>query len=220
MRLLDLFSGAGGAGMGYHRAGFDVVGVDIRPQKRYPFEFHQADALAVLDTLLAGGVWQGYRLSDFAAIHASPPCQGYSRMSNCRPGLADTYARLVGVMRSRLDAAGVPWIMENVLGAPMPSAIVLCGHSLGLRIYRHRQFESNTLLFAPPHTPHTVKASKAGHWVPGTYISVSGHFGPMAVAREAMGIDWMTQTEMAESIPPAYTAWLGRQLMTVLEQAA
>ena len=207
VRILDLFCGAGGAGMGYHQAGFEVVGVDIEPQPHYPFEFHQADALT-------------FPRDGFDAIHASPPCQGYSHMSNCRPGLADTYVRLVGEMRERLMASGLPWVLENVSGAPMPGAIVLCGHSLGLPLYRHRWFESSHLLFAPPHLPHVVRASRAGHYEPGTYMSVSGHCHPIALARAAMGIDWMTRDELAESIPPAYTEWLGHQLLAMLRQAA
>jgi DNA (cytosine-5)-methyltransferase 1 len=203
--LLDLFCGAGGAAMGYHRAGFRVVGVDINPQPRFPFEFHQADALT-------------FPLEGFDAIHASPPCQGYSRMSQCRPGLAATYPKLIAHMRARLEASGAAWVIENVIGAPMPSAIVLCGQTFGLPLYRHRQFESSIMLMATPHLPHRVKASSAGHWEPGTYWSISGHVAPVALARAAMGIDWrMTQHELSESIPPAYTEWIGRQLLAVLD---
>lgn len=206
--LLDLFCGAGGAAMGYARAGFDVVGVDIQPQPRYPFRFIQADALT-------------FPLEGYDAIHASPPCQGYSRMSQCRPGLAATYPKLIERVRARLEASGVPWVIENVMGACIPDAIVLCGQSFGLPLYRHRQFASSGLLFAPPHLPHRIRASSAGHWEPGTYWSISGHVAPLALAREAMGVDWrMTQHELAESIPPAYTEWIGRQLMMALAQSA
>lgn len=204
--LLDLFCGAGGAAMGYHRAGFDVVGVDIAPQPNYPFEFHQADALEYLRGM-------GPR---FAAVHASPPCQRYSAMSACRPGLAGDYPDLVAPTRDLLMRTGLPWVIENVPGSPLENPITLCGHMLGLELYRHRLFESNIALQQPPHPRHVKPASRAGHWNPGTIMSVSGHVAPIAVARAAMGIDWMSRAELAESIPPAYTEYVGRQLAGVI----
>jgi DNA (cytosine-5)-methyltransferase 1 len=203
-RLLDLFCGAGGAAVGYHRAGFDVVGVDLSPQPRYPYEFVQADALT-------------YPLDGFDAIHASPPCQAYSAMTACRPGLADQYPDLVNLTRARLAVSGLPWVIENVPGAPLASGsdlfgahgVKLCGHMFGLALYRHRLFETSFPLIQPEHRPHVTPASRAGHWTEGTIISVSGNVSPIEVAREAMGIDWMTRSELSEAIPPSYTAYIG-----------
>lgn len=199
-RLLDLFCGAGGAAMGYHRAGFEVVGVDIIPQPRYPFEFHQADAMT-------------YPLEGFDAIHASPPCQAYSAMSRCRPGLAAAYPDLVASTRGRLQRAGVPWVIENVPGAPLEAPTLLCGQMFGLPLYRHRLFEANWPLPLILHPAHAIPTSRAGHWEPGTIINVAGNTSPIALAREAMGIDWMRRAELAEAIPPAYTEWVGRCLL-------
>lgn len=201
-RLLDLFCGAGGAGMGYSRAGFDVVGVDINPQPRYPFEFVHGDAIAYL----------AQHGREFDAIHASPPCQTYSKMSNCRPGLAAGYPDLVGPTRSALDGTGLPYIIENVVGSPVRHDVTLCGLMFGRQLYRHRVFESNFPLIQPGHVPHTLPGSKAGHWQPGTIISISGHISPIALAREVMDIDWTNRHELAEAIPPYYTTFLGHQL--------
>ena len=221
-RILDLFCGAGGAGMGYHRAGFDVVGVDINPQPRYPFAFHQQDATFALRRLVnrggstfvhPDGRHEFLTLADFAAIHASPPCQRYSAMSACRPGLSDDYPDLVRDTRALAIASGLPYVIENVPGSPLVDPIVLCGQMFGLELYRHRLFESNIPLTAPAHPPHLVPASKAGHWRPGTVMSVAGHVSPIRKAREVMGIDWMNRDELGESIPPAYTEFLGGQLL-------
>lgn len=218
--LLDLFCGAGGCSVGYHRAGFDVVGIDKQPQPRYPYEFIQADALDALDDreFLAG----------FDAIHASPPCQAYSAMSNCRPGLADEYPELIDVVRDRLQATGLPYVIENVIGSPVTTApdlfgrfgVVLCGRMFGLELYRHRAFETSFPMAPPFHPRHDKPASKAGHWEPGTIISVSGNCAPIHEARTAMGIDWMTRDELAEAIPPAYTEFIGRQLLAALTAGA
>lgn len=217
--LLDLFCGAGGAGMGYYRAGFDVIGVDIKPQPRYPFDFVQSDALE-------------FALSfDFPvdAIHASPPCQRYSSMSNCRPGLADDYPDLVWQTREMVASVGAPWVIENVEGSALLSqpsldddlyGITLCGHMFGLKLYRHRLFESNIPLVEPSHPRHVTPASKAGHWVPGTIISVCSGGPGAEEKRRAMGIDWMNRDELTEAIPPAYTQYIGEQLIQALEVAA
>lgn len=206
-RLLDLFCGAGGAAMGYHQVGFDVVGVDIAPQPRYPFTFHQADAMT-------------YPLEGFDAIHASPPCQAYSTMTRCRPGLSERYPDLVGPLRERLRKAGLPWVIENVVGAPLVNPMLLCGSMFGLPIHRHRLFEASFLLPLILHGGWDRPTSRAGHWEPGTIISVSGNCSPIALARAAMGIEWMNRRELSEAIPPAYTQWIGERLLEALEMAA
>lgn len=194
--------------MGYHRAGFDVVGVDINPQPNYPFTFVQADAISFVRA-------NGHR---FDAIHASPPCQAYSVMTQSRPGLADEYPDLVDATREAMIATGKPYVIENVPRSPLRDPITLCGFMFGLPLYRHRLFEANFPLVAPDHPEHTIPASKAGHWKPGTIISVAGHVSPIKLAREAMGIDWTTRDELAEAIPPAYTEYVGAQLMAHLHQ--
>lgn len=206
-RLLDLFCGAGGAAMGYHRAGFDVVGVDIEPQPHYPFEFHQANALA-------------FPLDGFDAVHASPPCQRYSAMSSCRPGLSGSYPNLVEPVRVLLMTADVPWVIENVVGADLRDPVLLCGQMFDLPLYRHRLFEASWPLALALHPPHGQLGSAAGHWKPGRIVSVSGNCAPIALARQAMGVDWMTRAELAEAIPPAYTQWIGEQLLAHLKVEA
>lgn len=212
-RLLETYCCAGGAGKGYADAGFEVVGVDNRPQPHYPFKFIQADALEVLA--------DHDFLSQFAAVHASPPCQRDSRMTNCRPGLAGEYPQLIGPTRDLLTAWGGPWIIENVDGADVArqdnllgaNGLLLCGFMFGLRLYRHRLFEANVPLAMPHHPRHSIPASKAGHWEPGTIISVSGNCAPITEARAAMGIDWMPRDYLREAIPPAYTKYIGRLLL-------
>ena len=215
MRLLDLYCGAGGASMGYARAGFEVVGVDIEPQPRYPFTFLQADALDV-------------DLDGFDVIHASPPCQRYSDLGR-RNGNAHEWPDLIAPTRERLVATGRPYVIENVEGAPLLDPVVLCGTSFpGLRVIRHRLFESNLVLTAPPCRPHPLvfthdrRKRQYGRLDQGTaYVMVNGG-GNATVAnkRAAMGIEWMTGREINEAVPPAYTEHLGRQLAHLLEAAA
>jgi DNA (cytosine-5)-methyltransferase 1 len=137
-RLLDLFCGAGGAAMGYSRAGFEVVGVDIEPQRRYPFEFIKGDAIVGLESLLARGL-DHYLLCDFDAIHASPPCQAYGSLRALNP--TKDYPRLIEPTRELLVAIGLPYVIENVPGAPLIDPVRLCGSMVGLPIRRHRLFE-------------------------------------------------------------------------------
>ena len=205
-RLLDLFCGAGGAAMGYHRAGFEVVGVDIKPQPHYPFEFHQADALT-------------YPLDGFDVIHASPPCQRYSVATVFHPGRQAQHPDLVGPVRERLIVAGVPWVIENVMGAPLRNPVMLCGTMFeGLRVYRHRNFEAHPPIYWPPPLgPHTHRAAEPGRHVPDHgWMTVAGHFSDVRAASEAMVIDWMSRDELRQAIPPAYTEWIGRQLLLAL----
>jgi DNA (cytosine-5)-methyltransferase 1 len=213
--MVDLFCSAGGASKGYHDAGFDVVGVDLADQPNYPFKFIQADAVT-------------FPLDGFDAAAGSPPCQGYSGMSNCRPGLAGEYPMLIEVIRAKFRAQGIPWIIENVEGSGLAAqddllgthGLTLCGTMFGLPLYRHRLFETSFPVSAPPHPRHRIPASKAGHWKPGTIISVEGHCAPIALAREAMGIGWMTRDELAEAIPPAYSEYIGGALLAGALRAA
>lgn len=214
-RLLDLFSGAGGAGMGYHRAGFEVTGVDIHPQKRYPFKFIQGDALEYLYK-------HGH---EYDVIHASPPCQTHSKLNNIKQIKASTdvnYLDLVPQTRALLEMIGQPYVIENVVGAPLLNPITLCGSMFGLKVYRHRLFESSVFLFAPPHYPHQDKTPSSGRGVsPKGFISINSGgawnipegYTAASYKRMAMGIDWMTQKELTEAIPPAFTEYIGRQLL-------
>jgi DNA (cytosine-5)-methyltransferase 1 len=202
-RLLDLFCGAGGAAMGYWRAGFDILGVDIRPMPDYPFQFVQADALEYVRA-------HGHQY-DF--IHASPPCQHYSKMTGCRPGLNDSHPDLVGVTRAELIMTGRPWVIENVVEAPVRPDLLLCGFMFGRALYRHRIFESPLPLRWRFHPEHSVPSSRAGHYKPGHIISVAGNCYPIALAREVMGIEWMRRDELAEAIPPDFTTYIGRQIL-------
>jgi DNA (cytosine-5)-methyltransferase 1 len=206
-RLLDAFCCAGGAGMGYHLAGFDVVGVDIDPQPNYPFEFHQGDAVQyILD--------HGH---EFDAIHASPPCQAFTNAQKIR---GNTHPDLVAPTREAMQATGLPWVIENVPGAPLIDPALLCGAMFpGLKTYRHRLFEVNFPLQAPMDPPHTAPLTKMGRPpAPGSFMHVVGNFSGVPYAKEAMGIDWMTRDELRESIPPAYTEFIGAQLLHSLTE--
>lgn len=218
MRLLDLFCGAGGAAEGYRRAGFtEIVGVDIAPQPRYPFNFCQKGAFEYMDA---------NTLDFFDAVHASPPCQGYSDL-RWRTGL--DYPRLVEPLRRRLEEWGGPYVIENVEGAPLLNPVMLCGTMFpGLRVIRHRLFESNLPLLAPPHGKHPLVFThdkRKAHYgkldQDTSFVQVTGG-GNCSIknAREAMGIDWMTKAELNEAIPPAYTEWIGSQVMAQLRRAA
>lgn len=230
--LLDLFCGAGGAGTGYARAGWRVVGVDLdpKPLRHNPHEHYVGDALAVLDALLAGDTWQGYRLGNFAAIHASPVCKGYSATRHQHP---QEYPLLIAPTRERLQVIGLPWVLENVVmkgkwRGHMPAAVMLCGTMFGLRVYRHRFFESSHLLLCPAHQQHSASLTDGyvcvyGHTVHGHQVGNKGNkytTFPVSVGREAMGIDWMPMSALSQAVPPAYTEWLGRQLLAVAKDGA
>jgi DNA (cytosine-5)-methyltransferase 1 len=212
-RLLDLFSCAGGAGTGYSRAGFEVVGVDIDPQPRYPFEHHVADALAFARE-------HGH---EFDAIHASPPCQQFTAYRRRGAGVGDSYLNLIPETREVLQGLGLPYVIENVAGAPLEDAFMLCGSSFGLDVRRHRFFESSFPVLSPPcehhwQTPRFAPASNRANLR--STVEVGVYRIPLAVQRAAMGIDWMNLHELSEAIPPAYTEWIGTQLLDVLELAA
>lgn len=209
--LLDLFCCAGGAGAGYASAGFKVVGVDIEPQPRYPFAFIQADVMALDDRFLRF----------FDAIHASPPCQRYSDLAK-RNGNAEDHPDLVGPIRDRLRATRRPYVIENVEGAPLLNPVKLCGTMFpGLRVQRHRMFESNIHLMAPQCGAHPLvytRDKRKAHYGKlnemTAFVQVTGGGNcSKAAAADAMGIDWMTKDELNEAIPPKYTHFIGQQLM-------
>lgn len=212
--LLDLFCCAGGAAMGYYRAGFDVVGVDIDPQPNYPFEFHQGDALDYVSEH-----WR-----DFDAIHASPPCQGYTALAAVH---GNDWPKLIPETRRLLHATGLPWVIENVQGAPVRRDLTLCGEMFGLGVIRHRYFELGRWeAVQPAHKPHRgrVRGWRHGTYYDGPYLAVHGDGGgkgTVAEWQQAMGIDWTdVRREIAEAIPPAYTEHIGHQLLTYLTEAA
>lgn len=209
-RLLDLFCGAGGCSMGYHRAGFDVVGVDLSPQKNYLFEFHQADAME-------------FPLDGFDAIHASPPCQMYSRAMR---HLSAPQPMLIDAIRDRLIGAGVPWVIENVPGAPLPTAsdlfgnhgVELCGSMFGLRVWRHRLFETSFPLSAPQACDHSRPAMNPHNGAGRDRIYEEfGRLDPEKPWREAMGVKWMGRYEAREAIPPAYCEFIGGRLLSQIQ---
>ena len=246
MRLLDLFSGAGGAAMGYHQAGFaDIVGVDMAPQPRYPFAFVQADALTYVAE-------HGH---EFAVIHASPPCQAYSALKHLAKA---GHPELVEATREALQATGKPYVIENVVGAPLKWPLLLCGTMFdlqtpcGAQLRRHRLFESNLLLLSPGACRHGRRSIMVVGAVPRDpameakkYKTITVHGGKardrrtitvtggtpqqnvernriretfsIEAARIAMGIDWMPMKDLSQAIPPAYTKWIGQQLLRHLE---
>lgn len=231
-RLLDLFCCQGGAAMGYHRAGFDVVGVDIELQPRYPFTFYQGDALHVLDCLIEGDgpIW--LHAQPFDAIHASPPCQQFSRMTACRPGLAETYPDLIGPVRERLGKTGLPFVIENVPGAPLRRDMELCGCQFALRsprglgVRRTRWFETEPPLFAllPAHNHSEPALPVTGH-SPGkewrqAHASRFGGAPGIDERRAAMDVEWMSREGATEAIPPAFTEFIGALLIERLAVAA
>ena len=212
-RIADLFCGAGGAGMGLHQAGFEVVGFDIKPQSNYPFEFHQEDALTV-------------DLRGFNAVWASPPCQKWVDPNS---GHDRGHPDLIAPSRDLLLGSGLPYVIENVELAPLLEPFTLCGTMFDLRVIRHRLFETHPHIFGltPP----------CNHWgrvSTGEFAAVYGRGGkgprrgrdangnkvrdarPLTCGPDpfkAMGIDWMNWKELTQAIPPAYSEWIGRQLM-------
>jgi DNA (cytosine-5)-methyltransferase 1 len=208
-RVLDIFCGAGGASMGYHQAGFEVEGIDIKHGKRYLFPYYKLD-FNTLDV----DMLRGY---DF--IHASPPCQTFSITKNLRnaQGKSTSKVDLLEPTRKLLQASGVPYIIENVPGAPLINPVQVCGSSFGLKVRRHRLFESNLPLVG----------SKCDHKSQGRPVGIYGSMkdeipkggktaDSIEQAREAMGIDWMIWGELVEAIPPAYTEFLGKQVLELL----
>jgi hypothetical protein len=212
--LLDLCCCAGGASVGYDRAGFDVTGVDIVPRPRYPFTFIQADAI---EYVRAHG-------HEYDAIHASWPCQyGAAITKGTNARLRDTYVDLLPAGREAMLATGRPYVIENPEARP---DLVLCGTQFGLPILRHRRIEVHGWTpMAPPHTKHRgrVRGWRHGTYHEGDYLAVYGKGGGKATVPEmqqAMGINWTdVHEELTEAIPPAYTQFLGEQLAAQLAQA-
>ncbi len=232
MRLLDLFCGEGGASQGWCQAGFEVVGVDTNPARlaRYPFDSHQADAI---EFVLEHG-------RKFDLVHASPTCTGYSRGTAAIPDRVSRYDRLIAATREALVSIGVPYVIENVEDAKreLRSPVMLCGRQFGLAatdddgtplvMDRHRLFESNLMLMVPPHPKHDRSLQVAGayggarrdkhearHVRKGGYVPKS-----LDVLRALLGTPWMSEEGCFLSIPPAYTEWLGGQLLDGLRAAA
>jgi DNA (cytosine-5)-methyltransferase 1 len=199
-RALDLFCGAGGASMGLYRAGFDVRGIDINPQPRYPFKFIEGDAM---DADLGG----------YDLVWASPPCQRYTVAQNAAKNAA-AHPDLIPAVREMLEAWGGPWIIENVIGVPLRNPTLLCGLAMGLKVKRHRIFESNHFLLSPPCPSHNQDYYVIfGHEVRNRrHGQAAGRKNKISEGRAAMGIDWMTRGELSEAIPPVYSEFLGRQI--------
>lgn len=206
MKLLDLFCGAGGAAWGYHLAGFtDITGVDNVPQPKYPFRFIQADAME-------------FPLDGYDLIHASPPCQAYSKTFGL--GRLD-HPRLIEPTRERLIDAGTPYVIENVAMAPLKDPVMLCGQMFGVMLYEHRLFETSFPVMQPFHPEHIFRQTKMGRPPKDDEcMQVTGHFSGVPEGRRRMGISWMGQKELAQAILPAYTTYIGSQFLHPLELAA
>jgi DNA (cytosine-5)-methyltransferase 1 len=209
MRLLDLFCCAGGASKGYVDAGFDVVGVDLKPQPRYPYKFIQADAIECIGNLIATGA-----VDDFDAIHASPPCQAFSKLSNSAPGTKERYPNLMPQTRELLRATNKPYVIENVPGAPLNATVILCGTSFSLRLRLHRLFETSfpVTQLACDHSSYVINPANADGRArirtefPGRLLE--------PFWRETKGVSWMNGHEGREAIPPVYTKYIGQHLLT------
>lgn len=219
--LLDLYCCQGGAAAGYHRAGFDILGVDLVAQPHYPFPMVQADALEFLDSA---------DLSRFAGIHASPPCQDHSATQLISGDHGTDW--LLTATRERLLAIGLPWVLENVQGAPLPhqadlfgaNGLVLCGcmfPELRGRLYEDRVFETSFPLPQPPHVLHRWRQTKMGRAPkPDECMQVTGHFTDAAEGRRRMNAPWMTRTGLAQAICPAYSEYIGQHMITLAQRAA
>lgn len=207
MKALDLFCGAGGATKGLQQAGFHVTGVDIKAQPRHCGDsFIQMDAMTFLRT---------QPLAQYDLIWASPPCQRYT----CLRSVFDSskYPDLIAPVRKLLIGSRRPYVIENVVGAPLRTDLMLCASSFGLRSYRHRLFEASFPLVGMEHKPHVVpvnrrKKNRREHWDAGGFVTVVGDIGSY-VGPEAMGINWMTGKELSQAIPPAYSEYIANQFL-------
>jgi DNA (cytosine-5)-methyltransferase 1 len=211
-RLLDAYCCQGAASKGYTDVGLVTDGVDIDHQSRYPYAFYKADAIEFIKE-------HGH---EYAAIHTSPPCQ---HDSDCQRIQGNDHPDLIGPTRDALIAAGKPYVIENVdsrsTRAKLVNPIMLCGTMFGLRTYRHRLFEANFPLVAPPHPEHIQPTIKMGRPVqPGDFYHAVGNFSGVAYIREDMGVPWMNRDGIRECIPPVYTEFIGRQLVDHLQEMA
>lgn len=213
-KLLDLFCCAGGAAHGYSLAGYSVTGIDINPQPKYPkhLKFIQGNAIEILDDLKF--------CRGFDVIHASPPCQRYSKGTKIT-GRPEDWPDYIEIVREKLVLIGKPYIIENVPSAPLKNYVVLCGTMFGLNVIRHRKFECYPEIYFPPlmcnHNGKTLSHRGISSFERGAkFISVAGHNFKIADAKIAMQIDWMGQAEIKEAIPPAYTKWLGEQMLKLI----
>jgi DNA (cytosine-5)-methyltransferase 1 len=211
-RLLDLFCCQGGASRGYVDAGFDVVGIDIYPQPRYPYEFIQADAIALDAAWIA---------ANFEAAHASPPCQAHTLAWKINKR---EHPRLIPPTRALLQATGLPYVIENVEEArdELRDPVRLCGTMFGLHTYRHRLFEVGGFeVIARPHGDHLARNAKMGRPAePDEYMHIVGNFSGVERARGIMRMPWANRDGLREAIPPAYTELIGIQLLAHLRAVA
>jgi DNA (cytosine-5)-methyltransferase 1 len=215
-RVADIGCGVGISSDGYAGAGLHVTGFDINPEvgKHYPYEFRCLD----MRELSAG-----YLAANFDLLHLGAPCQHWSKMTLCRPGLAEEYPDLITPMRPVLQASGLPYVIENVENSPLIDPVWLCGFMFRKELYRHRGFETGNGLTVPRlrHPKHVMKASRAGHWVPGTVMSVAGHAAPIWKVREVMGVERYVPREMLKEAAPAYmTAYVAAHAMAYLSREA
>jgi DNA (cytosine-5)-methyltransferase 1 len=210
IKLLDLYCGVGGASAGYNKAGFDVTGIDLKHGKRYPYKYIKGDVLLYLQNLDF--------LRSFDIIHASPPCQTHSITQHLRnaQGKFTSKLDLIPQTRAALIASGMPYVIENVPGSPLINPIQLCGSSFGLQVRRHRLFESNMKLTG------SVCNHKAQGRPVGVYGSLNDQIpqgGRTATTinegRDAMGMPWAIWTELVEAIPPAYSEYIGKQIINM-----
>jgi DNA (cytosine-5)-methyltransferase 1 len=216
MKLLDLYCGAGGAAVGYHKAGFtEIVGVDISLQPRYPFQFVQEDAIAFTKQ-------HGHK---FDLIHSSPPCQFHNSLSKVNERKhGSSYLNLIPATRAALQATKKPYVIENVMGARkhLINPLMLCGTYFDLKVYRHRLFECYPFILSPfVHQSHDDKSPgcNGDRTSPKGYITVCGGKGggfKLEPASLALGINWMTRQELAQAIPPAYTQWIACQMLALI----
>ncbi|MFE6852949.1 SAM-dependent methyltransferase [Streptomyces sp. NPDC057674] len=205
-RLLDAFCCQGGASAGYAAAGFDVTGVDLHPQPRYPFTFVQGDAIAYIRK-------HGH---EYDVIAGSPPCQRYTL---CQRIQGNEHPDLIGPAREAMEATGRPWIIENVPEAApeLRDPVTLCGASFGLHTYRHRLFESNLLLQVPKHPEHVHSTVKMGRPLrEGDWYHAVGNFSNVPYVRRDLNVPWMSRDGIRECIPPVYAEYLGRQVLAHL----
>ena len=210
VRCLDLYCGGGGASKGYADAGFKVVGVDNEPQLKYPYKFILADALEIAADIKF--------LQRFDLIHASPVCKKFSTITRTA-GTQNEWPNDIPEIRQLLKKSGKPFVIENVPGAPLENYVVLCGTMFGLNVERHRLFECHPAIwFSPAVCNHHKKVAKHGR-PPNRekeFAAVTGHFSDVEFAKQSMEISWLGQAGLAKAIPPAYTQWIGLQMLKII----